>query len=1236
VNCPFLGLKFFDEADSYLFFGRDEQVADLITKLRDARFVTVIGSSGSGKSSLVRAGLIAALRSGHLPEAGSRWRFVKTRPGENPIGNLVRDLRQESGIGTAEPPASLEATIRHHSHGIVAAIAHAQLAADENVLIVVDQFEEIFRWQGESKDAAAAVQESATYVRLLLAAAAAPGARIYVVLTMRSDFLGNCSQFLDLPERINHGLYLIPRMRGDQLREAIEGPALVAGAEFSQRVVQEMLNQLGDSSDRLPVLQHALRRAWREWEAQGASGPIDLEHYEATGGLNECLNRHSEAVFLGLTSEQQRIAEVLFRRLTEQDARLRKVRRRISIEEGRLAADGTTDDFDAVVRAFADEEARLILTDNDLLDITHESLIAQWRRLDQWTADEAEAGRQLQVYVTLRSIQSYLQGEALDKAVAWRDNSLHNERWSERYGGGYSVAKDWVDRSREERDRRAHEAASAERAARRRLMKLALVSVIVALAFGLLTFTTYLQYQNAAASEARAREAQAGAEQQRVRAEREAATALAESNRARISAQVAITATGRAEESLLTARTLQQTAERQTRMYQARELALKAARAQADRQRQARLHLLLHGAMATFSHGAGLEPLVENDMHNALIEDDNELEHGGMSFNPLGTVLALANEDHAVWLWQLAGQQSGQSFALRGHSTVVHAVTFSPVGNRLASGSGDGEIKIWNVATGIPELTLGHRGPVYSLAYSPDGRHLVSAGQNRVLKVWDSATGKIIRTLSAHRDAVNAVTVSPDGRLIASVGRDDVVIVWDAVTGQRLRTLEHPGTTLNTVTFSPDSKRIASGGQSTQVIVWDAQSGERLVAFGPSGTVESLAFSPDGTRLAVLLFPEGLELWDPQDKRVMIKAPISSASSVSFSPDGRSIAMRGASEWQLLDLETGKPLTRGRLPSSGLSEEISALTMSRGDSTLITGASDGVLRAWDTSTRELTRSATHGKGPVTLAESPDGHVASGGRDGFVRIWNKKTLTEQQRLSVGASVLAIGVRSAGREVVVATDKSFGVWDLVRGAQVREFRGHEGSISELVVSRDGKRVVSSGTDGTVRVWDANTGRLLRTLTGHKGRVTTLALNLAEDRIASGGLDGTVRIWDARSGRQVKVINVTESNDSVDSVAFSVDGRRVAATNGRTIVVFGPEDGETLLRLQMAHNATASALLFSPDGRFLIAGSSGSVLEYYPLEAAALIEAVSGRVFQPLSERDCQQYFSGTCPAPVVNLP
>ncbi len=571
--CPFLGLKFFDEEDSHLFFGRDEQVADLLTKLRDARFVTVIGSSGSGKSSLVRAGLIAALRSGHLPEAGSRWRFVTTRPGENPIGNLVRDLRRVKGLATAESYPSLEATIRHHSHGIVAAVEQAQLAADENVLIVVDQFEEIFRWQGESADADVASQESATYVRLLLAAAASPDARLYVVLTMRSDFLGNCSQFLDLPERINDGLYLIPRMRRDQLRTAIEGPALVAGAEFSQRVVQEMLNQLGESADRLPVLQHALRRTWRAWEALGAQGPIDVAHYESTGGLHECLNLHSESVFQRLTTEQQRIAEVLFRRLTQQDARLRKVRRRISIDDGRLATGATADDFDVTVAAFANEEARLILTDNDLLDITHESLIAQWRRLDRWTAEEAEAGRQLQLYVTLKSVQSYLQGDALEKAIAWRDNGLHDERWSERYGGGYTAARDWVDRSREQRDQQAREAAAAARVERKRLFKLALLSLVVALAFGVLTVMTYLQYQNAAASEARARDAQAAAEGQRARAEREAATALAESGRARQSEQVAITASGRAEESLQTAQSLQRAAERQARIYQARELA---------------------------------------------------------------------------------------------------------------------------------------------------------------------------------------------------------------------------------------------------------------------------------------------------------------------------------------------------------------------------------------------------------------------------------------------------------------------------------------------------------------------------------------------------------------------------------------------------------------------------------------------------------------------------------------
>jgi len=220
-EAPYLGLRYFDEEQSHLFFGREAQASDVLEKLRRSRLVTVMGGSGSGKSSLVRAGVIPTLKAGFLDDAGPRWRIVKMRPGGSPISNLARELEKTLSV------RDVEVTIRRRPLGLIQAVDECRLPAGDNVIVIADQFEELFRYQRESEHAEAAKEEAAAVVKLLLEATNQRAVPIYVIVTMRSDYLGNCAQFRDLPERINEGLYLVPRMRRDQLEQAITGPAAV-------------------------------------------------------------------------------------------------------------------------------------------------------------------------------------------------------------------------------------------------------------------------------------------------------------------------------------------------------------------------------------------------------------------------------------------------------------------------------------------------------------------------------------------------------------------------------------------------------------------------------------------------------------------------------------------------------------------------------------------------------------------------------------------------------------------------------------------------------------------------------------------------------------------------------------------------------------------------------------------------------------------------------------------------
>lgn len=263
---PFPGLRPFREDENHLFFGRDEQTAELLKRLRLGRFIAVVGTSGSGKSSLVRAGLLPALRGGTMTAAGSAWEIVIMKPGGDPVANLARGLIEAELYDGEDPETAprLRATLARSRNGLIEAVRQAHPGRSANLLIVVDQFEELFRFRQHT----AVNEETATaFVRMLLTASGQQEQPIYVAITMRSDYLGDCAQIAGLAEAVNQGEYLIPQLKRAQRRDAIEMPIRVGGARIAPRLVQQLLNDVGNDQDQLPVPQHALMRTWDRWAA---------------------------------------------------------------------------------------------------------------------------------------------------------------------------------------------------------------------------------------------------------------------------------------------------------------------------------------------------------------------------------------------------------------------------------------------------------------------------------------------------------------------------------------------------------------------------------------------------------------------------------------------------------------------------------------------------------------------------------------------------------------------------------------------------------------------------------------------------------------------------------------------------------------------------------------------------------------------------------------------------------
>ena len=483
ITNPFPGLRPFETDEYGLFFGREGQADALIERLQRSHFLAVVGTSGSGKSSLVRAGLLPALRGGMMAGAGSGWRIAIMRPGSDPIGNLAgalaeKDVLLEAGGGLppAEAQAVIEATLRRGSLGLVDVARQARLGEHEKLLVVVDQFEELFRFRA-ARVASSTGDDASAFVKLLLEAAQQNELPIYVVPTMRSDFLGDCAQFQGLPEAINDGQYLIPRMTRDERRFAISGPVAVKRCKITEPLVNRLMNDVGDNPDQLPILQHALMRTWDYWVAHRVNGePIGLEHYEAIGTMTDALSRHADEAFNELPDERSRkIAESLFKALTERGADNREIRRPTCLQDICEIAGATAAEVVAVVdvfrgggRSFLMPPAGVALGPETVIDISHESLIRNWYRLKEWARDEAEAAR---IYRRLAGaaadyragIGGLLDEVTLQYALKWREKYKPNHAWGVRYHPEFDESIAYLEES--------HAASNAARAERERQQK---------------------------------------------------------------------------------------------------------------------------------------------------------------------------------------------------------------------------------------------------------------------------------------------------------------------------------------------------------------------------------------------------------------------------------------------------------------------------------------------------------------------------------------------------------------------------------------------------------------------------------------------------------------------------------------------------------------------------------------------------------------------------------------------
>lgn len=1165
---PYKGLQAFQEADAPDFFGRQALIDHLIERLHQSsehfRFLAVVGPSGSGKSSAVRAGLVPTIRRGALDNSQD-WFVATMIPGAAPL----RELSDAISRIALEPQPDLENNLRVDDHGLGKAVKNLLPEAETELLLVIDQFEEIFTLtQNEA--------ERNHFLKLILNAIEDESSRVRVIVTLRADMYDRPLLYPRFGSLMRERTEIVLPLNTAEMELAIIKPLERIGLQFEPGLVGEIIAEVDEQPGALPLLQYALTELFERREGFMLTRNV----YRESGGVLGALARRADELYNEMDSFSQEAVRQMFLRLVTLGEGMEDTRRRVQRAElNAIARDKRI--VQEVIDVFS--KFRLLTLDYEpgtrtpTVEVAHEALIRVWERLRTWL----DAGRNELL------LHRRLSSSAAEWTKAGRDPSFLASGSRLAQFEGLTVSTTIALNEDESAYLWASVAARLRSARRLRWFMVGLAAVaLIAISLALFAFD---------------RQSAAVAEQQR-------ADAQASLSRSRELAITALTGTDHTDLALLLSLESLKAAD----TFEARNSLLTSL--------QLHPHLTAYlngdtGAVRTVAYSPDGKTLASAGRNGQIILWDAATHQqignpltghtaliNAIAFSPDGKTLVSASSDGTVRLWDVVTQQPmGEPFSK--HDDRVWSVAFSPDGKMIASGDEVGTILLWDPTTRelIGNPLTGHTDTVYSLAFSADSKILASGGEDTTVRLWDTTTQQPIgEPLTGHSDWVLSIAFNPNGSIVASTGADNSVIFWNTSTSEKLSTLETGQTNnVRSIAFSPDGRYFATGSLDKTIRLWNARTGDPIGKpfTGHTDGVWSLAFSPDSSTLASGSVDNSVILWDVGANPplgTLVSTQQDAVLAVAYNPDGTYFATAG-----------------GNINSN---------------------ESDNQIYLWDPNGSPIGTLSGHDRYITALAFSDDGRLASASADRTVRVWNVTASETLQtfRLPIRSDFIALAFSPDGKTLAAGlVDGSIILWDTTTGSTLGQpITANEDGVLALAFSPDGKTLASGGFDSQVILWDVATQTAVgEPLLGHTDAVNTLAYSPDGKILASGSRDTTIMLWDPVTRQPIDQPLVGHT-DWVNSLAFNPDSSLlVSASNDKSLALWDIAQGERLGEPLLGHIDWALSVTFSPDGKKLVSGGLGKNIIQWDVDLASWQQRACAIANRNFTQDEWERYFQTT---------